>query len=160
MNKNEQIWHALVQECQKHVEILDYAYGKLQYLLPFTAETMRRLTMETIAAIDQFVFRFSKLQDAIGQKLFKATLDCLGEEASGRPFIDIFNRLEKLGVVEDMTRWQELRIIRNETAHEYDQNKYELAEKLNKLINSKGSLVDYLNTIVKYMASRGIGSEV
>jgi uncharacterized protein with HEPN domain len=35
------------------------------------------------------------------------------------PFIDKLNRAEKLGLIPSALQWQELREIRNQTAHEY-----------------------------------------
>ncbi len=35
--------------------------------------------------IDAFIFRFSKMQDVMGEKLFPAILNVLGEEYRNRP---------------------------------------------------------------------------
>ncbi|HET8804145.1 MAG TPA: hypothetical protein VFM72_06165, partial [Aequorivita sp.] len=95
-----------------------------------------------------------KLQDAMGQKLFKAVLNVLGEVVHNKAFIDVFNRMEQLGIIQDYARWQELRIIRNEVAHEYNESKAELAEKLNKIINSKEFLEKYLNDVSQYLKTK------
>ena len=153
MKRNEMILTIVIDECRKHQFRLDYAYSKLIHRVPFTAN--QDLSDEVIAALDQYIFRFSKLQDAIGQKLFKGLLQYLGEETYNKPFLDIFNRLEQLGVIEDYDRWNELRIIRNEIAHEYDENKVELIENCNRIINSKVTLEKYLNDILHYIKSNG-----
>lgn len=149
MKKNEFILATVIEECRKHQLRLDYAYGKLAPKIPFTAN--QDLSDDVIAALDQYIFRFSKLQDAIGQKLFKALLQFLGEETYNRPFLDLFNRLEQLGVIEDYELWNELRIIRNEIAHEYDENKNELIENCNRIINSKVKLEKYLGDVLRYI---------
>jgi uncharacterized protein with HEPN domain len=123
-------------------------------LLPFTIEKADNFPDELTGHLDQYVFRFSKLQDAIGQKLFKGLLLFLGEETYNKPFLDIFNRLEQLGIIENYDLWNELRIIRNEIAHEYDENKHELIEKLNKIINSKDKLEKYLLDVIGYLKNR------
>ena len=41
------------------------------------------------------------MQDVIGEKLFPALLYFLGEDISKRSFIDIFNRLEQLEIIND-----------------------------------------------------------
>jgi len=80
----------------------------------------------------------------------------LGEESYNKVFLDIFNRLEQLGIIEDYDLWKELRIIRNEIAHEYDENKQELIEKINKIISSKIQLEKYLEDVVAYLESRNL----
>lgn len=155
MNKEKIILNKIIAECNTHAEMLNYAYGQMEPLFPFTGENVRTLEKEDIARLDQYIFRFSKLQDAIGQKLFKKVLQFLGEEIHHKSFIDIFNRLEQLGVTDDYEQWSELRTIRNEISHEYDENKDELAEKLNKITGSKNILEQYLNDVLSYLKARG-----
>ena len=67
---------------------------------------------------DQLLFRFTKLQDALGERLIPATLQQLAEPFEDWPMRDRLNRLEKLGYlsVDDWLRWRELR---NRLSHEY-----------------------------------------
>lgn len=67
---------------------------------------------------DQILFRFTKLQDALGERLVPATLQRLAESFEDWPMRDRLERLEKLGylAVDDWLRWRELR---NRLAHEY-----------------------------------------
>ncbi len=70
--------------------------------------------------VNSFLFNFSKLQDKIGAKLFRKTLYELKEiDSIDMPMIDILNLLEKLNILDDKTKWDELREIRNSIAHEY-----------------------------------------
>jgi len=67
---------------------------------------------------DQLLFRFTKLQDALGERLVPATLQQLAEPFEDWPMRDRLERLEKLGYlsVDNWLRWRELR---NRLAHEY-----------------------------------------
>jgi hypothetical protein len=67
---------------------------------------------------DQLLFRFTKLQDALGERLLPATLQQLAVPFEDWPMRDRLNRLEKLGFlnVDDWLRWRDLR---NRLAHEY-----------------------------------------
>jgi hypothetical protein len=67
---------------------------------------------------DQILFRFTKLQDTLGERLVPATLQQLAESFEDWPMRDRLERLEKLGylAVDDWLRWRELR---NRLAHEY-----------------------------------------
>lgn len=96
---------------------MDSAYQKIQPSLPITSDRVFKLDDQEVEHIDQYIFRFSKLQDAIGNKLFKAVLTELGEEVANRSAIDIFNRMEQLGIIENYEIWKEFRDLRNELAH-------------------------------------------
>lgn len=73
---------------------------------------------DLLKLVDQILFRFTKLQDAIGNRLIPATLAILAEPYEQWPMRDRLNRLEKLGflLVDDWLRWREMR---NRLAHEY-----------------------------------------
>ena len=58
---------------------------------------LRRLT-------DQVLFRFMKLQDALGERLIPATLSELREPFEEWPMRDRLDRLEKLGYL-DVEQW-------------------------------------------------------
>lgn len=154
MKKNEYILKAIVDECAKHLSRMNYAYEKISLLAPITKDMIERLNNENIAHVDQLIYRFTKLQDAIGQKLFKSVLFSLGEQVTDKPAIDIFNRLEQLGIIEDFEKWKELRELRNQLAHEYEEDLSETAEKLNSLMKRKSDLEDYFNNILKYLTAR------
>lgn len=154
MKKNEYILKSIIDECNKHFSRMNYAYEKVNSLAPFSKEQIEKLSHEDIAHIDQLIYRFTKLQDAIGQKLFKSVLQSLDEQVSNKAAIDIFNRLEQLGIIEDYEKWKELRELRNELAHEYEEDLNETAEKLNSLIKRKSDLENYLNAIIGYLEDR------
>jgi len=73
---------------------------------------------------------------------------------SDKPAIDIFNRLEQLGIIEDYEKWKALLELRNELTHEYEEDLSETAEKLNALLKRKIDLENYFNTIVQYLEER------
>jgi hypothetical protein len=62
--------------------------------MPLDASRYQQLSDDEIEPIDQFLYRFTKLQDAMGEKLFLLILEFLKEEnTTNKPFIDILNRL-------------------------------------------------------------------
>ena len=91
---------------------------------------------------DQFIYRFSKLQDVIGAKLFKSILINLGEDISAMPYIDIVLKLEKLKVIRSAEEWFQLREIRNLLTHEYPLNQQEVVDDLNLLFGRYQQLLD------------------
>ena len=72
---------------------------------------LRRLT-------DQILYRFTKLQDAMGERLVPATLTWLREPHEAWPMRDRLDKLEKIGFL-DVEPWLAWRDVRNRLAHEY-----------------------------------------
>jgi hypothetical protein len=107
------------ETCSLHLRRMEFAKSKVTPFIPLTRENYDQLDDETIGFLDQFIFRFSKLQDTMGVRLFPAMLEVLAEPVSDQAFIDILNRLEKLGILDSALRWVQLRKIRNDVAHEY-----------------------------------------
>lgn len=154
MNKDTVILRDVLNECTKHQKRMAYAYDRIEPLLPFSKDNVTQLSDEDVSHLDQYIFRFSKLQDAIGRKLFKAVLHWQGENTDGQSLRDIFSRLEQLGIVEDYDAWNELRIIRNDSSHEYGKTPQILSEKLNKLFESRTGLENYLEDIKTFVKQK------
>ncbi|MEQ1525769.1 MAG: hypothetical protein ABL911_03355 [Gallionella sp.] len=59
------------------------------------------------------------------------------ENVKAKPFIDILNRLEQLGLLDDKNVWLELRKIRNNIAHQYEDEAQQASEALNAIYAAK-----------------------
>jgi len=127
-------------ECDMHLKRMESASKKMASTMPLNEEKYLNLTEDEISNIDQFLFRFSKLQDAMGQKLFRTILLYLGEDIDGIPFIDILNIMEKLYLLDDVNDWKKLREDRNELAHNYENDPEAMSAILNKLYEKKDLL--------------------
>ncbi len=131
----------LINECDKHLQRISRAYTKMALFMPLDASRYNQLSDDEVADIDQFLFRFSKLQDAMGEKLFVLMLEFLKEEnPKSKPFIDTLNRLEQLGLLKDKNTWLELRKIRNNIAHQYEDEPKQASEALNAIYAVKPTL--------------------
>ena len=109
-------------ECALHRQRLHRAWSEASAFATFQASTAPAatpLSEDQIRVTDQLVFRFGRLQDAIGTRLLPAVLQLMQEWQDEAPFIDKLNRAEKLGLIPSAMHWQELRGIRKQTAHEY-----------------------------------------
>ena len=124
-------------ECDKHLQRVQSSAQELESVMPLDAQRYTNLNEEQVKVLDQFLFRFSKLQDAMGQKLFKMILLYLGEEIEGKPFIDLLNLMEKLRLLENAGIWRELREDRNELAHNYEDKPEEMSLTINKLFEKR-----------------------
>lgn len=107
------------RECERNVYHLSRALTSLGSILPMTGERLEYLTDAQVQALDQFILRFTKLQDAMGGRLFPAILQYLQEPYEERPMLDKLNRLEKLGYIQSAEAWHNIRNARNKFAHDY-----------------------------------------
>ncbi|GEM_PF-113148 len=106
-----------------------------------------RLPDEQVQDVDQFILRFTKLQDTMGSRLFPAILHYLTEPFDERPMLDKLNRLEKLGFINSVEKWQTVRNIRNKFAHDYPNDLDKNAAQLNLAFESVMDLYAMLTTI-------------
>lgn len=106
-----------VWEAQRHAVALTGALVDWVPVQHLSLEEIER-DQTVVRLLDQILYRFTKLQDALGERLIPATLAALSEPFEDWPVRDRLNRLEKLGYLEvdDWLRWRE---VRNRLAHEY-----------------------------------------
>jgi hypothetical protein len=122
-----------IQKCRIHLDRLRYASRQVNEFFPLTEENYRTLSDSKIGNIDQLVFRFTKLQDELGNNTFRFLLEYLQEDIAGKPFRDILSTLERLLIIDSSDTWLSLRELRNDLAHEYPMMVEETIEKLNYL---------------------------
>ncbi|MEI6268118.1 MAG: hypothetical protein WCP01_04495 [Methylococcaceae bacterium] len=146
----------LINECDKHLQRISRAYTKMALFMPLDASRYNQLSDDEVADVDQFLFRFSKLQDAMGEKLFVLMLEFLKEEnPKSKPFIDTLNRLEQLGLLKDKNIWLELRKIRNNIAPQYEDEPKQASEALNAIYAVKPTLESIYQRIkTRYISIR------
>lgn len=121
--------------CALHLKRMEFAKSKIGAFIPLTRDNYYTLSDEMISFLDQYIFRFSKLQDIMGNRLFPLTLEVLAEPVADKAFIDILNRLEKLEILDSALEWIQIRKIRNDIAHEYPASLIERIEGINYLFD-------------------------
>ena len=108
----------LFDECDRHLQALGEAMHRCPQ--PLTENHFIPRNPDLIATLDQFAYRFAKLQDAMSTQLFRRfCVQILQEPVETRPVIDILNLLERYNYLSSTKRWQEIREIRNQISHEY-----------------------------------------
>jgi len=105
--------------CELHHQRMMFAFDNVKKYFPLSEAGFGQISQLEMALFDQLVYRFSKLQDSMGIRLFKQLLEALEEDVAGLPFIDILHKLEKLSLLENAKDWVKLRQTRNNIAHEY-----------------------------------------
>lgn len=108
----------LLQECELHLLSLHESIGRMPQ--PLTEEHLLTRIPDVIAALDQFAYRFVKLQNVMSVKLFRSfAVEHLREPVENVPVIDILNLLERYKWLPSVERWQQIREMRNQITHEY-----------------------------------------
>ncbi len=133
--------------CDRHIMRINEALESLGVSIPMSMSVYETLTTEQIRCIDQFVFRFSKLQDAIGAKIFRYVLELLDEDVTALPMRDILNRMERYNLIPSAGEWLYIRELRNEIAHDYPLMGSELVSIISELISKNASLVEIYNNL-------------
>lgn len=105
--------------CDLHHQRMMFALNSIEKYFPLTNHILSHLNPIDYALFDQLIYRFSKLQDAMGARLFKQLLELIQEDISAMAFVDVLNKLEKLGLLDNSKDWIELRQTRNIVSHEY-----------------------------------------
>jgi len=87
-----------------------------------TEGILKNCSEERIGYLDQFIYRFTKLQDAMGSRLLPSVYSYLKNEIKPVPFIDILSGLEKYEVLTSENDWQFFRNLRNFLTHDYSES--------------------------------------
>lgn len=151
---DKMIFQGILAICDKHAERLSSALNHLYSKYPFTPDIIHNLDDIELAFCDQFLVRYSKLQDFMGVKLLPATLELTYEPGDLAAFIDKLNRLEKIGALPSAAEWLELREMRNQLAHEYPDDPAIQSSLLNKAYKNSQRILEILTHVkafaVKY----------
>ena len=126
-------------EAKKHIELINEALEVLKDKLPI--KNYKELDSLEKFALNALIFRFSKLQDLLGSKIFRNYLEFSGYDTSEKSFFDILKEIEKEGIV-DIDSWDELRKFRNQIAHEYPEAEDEVIESINLFVQKSKELID------------------
>ncbi|SFV61169.1 hypothetical protein MNB_SV-9-1431 [hydrothermal vent metagenome] len=116
-------------ELDIHFKRIDMILPEVKSYLPFENDDFEDI--EKIKAIDSFIYRFTKIQDKMGDKFFPAILRELEEYKNSMALIDVLHKLERLELLENSDDWIDYRRLRNSLTHEYPNNSEEVLEAIN-----------------------------
>ncbi len=133
--------------CDRHIMRINEALLSIGVQVPMSIDVYEDLTAEQIRCVDQFVFRFSKLQDAMGAKIFRYVLALLDEDVDTLPMRDILNRMERYKLISSAEDWVYIRELRNEIAHDYPMMESDLVATINELICRSTTLIDVYDNL-------------
>ena len=117
------------EELEIHFRRIDVLLPEIKSYLPFKESDFD--DTEKIKTIDSFIYRFTKVQDRMGEKFFPLILSELQQYKRSMALIDVLHRLEKLELLQNSDDWIEYRKLRNTLTHEYPDNEDEIIEAIN-----------------------------
>ena len=147
---NKQALSEYIDMANIQAERVEQTLTALQNKLPLTESSYQTLSLEESAYFDMLSTRFSKLQNIIGTKIFPNILTELGEDELPA-FRDKANKLEKLGYLESVEWWFQLREARNEITHEYPGHISELVQAINTFSVHAKDLLAYWDKLQKQL---------
>ncbi len=150
-----------IKECEKHIGWAKVAMHYIEDLFPLTVECYQKLKNSEEALIslfqtndgydklgdiktghfDQFLYRYTKLQDTIGANIIRPLSMLLEYSDRTLSFIDCLNILEKYSIIESTKSFEKLRDIRNAITHEYSDSIEEQVNTLNNVYASYNTLL-------------------
>jgi len=133
-----------LEESYLHINRLTDVLSVLEKLYPLNNEKLETISLENKDKLDVLAFRFSKLQDLLGAKIFREYLVVLQYPVEDKNFLELLKELDKEKII-DIDIWSEFRGVRNSISHEYPFEEDEKLEAINYLIKN----VKYLINITK-----------
>jgi len=129
------------ETANNHVTMIQKALKYVQPYYPLQSNFKEDIDDDMFFfALDSLVFRFAKLQDWLGQKIFKTILQYEEYPTADINFLEVIKVLEKEKIL-DLDMWSVFRGIRNDLSHDYPD--YEkIAQNINFVIAHSDTLID------------------
>ena len=129
--------------CLGHADALQDALQDIQ-VRAMGVDDYTNLNKQDRRLLDQFAYRYTRLQDDMGAKLMPAVLKALGEDVALMSALDRFARLEQLGWLASADDWQTLRQIRNQFTHDYPDDPTQSFERWTAAVHAAAQLTSVL----------------
>jgi len=135
-------------EAKKHINKIENSNRVLAEVMPIDITTFENLSEQQQDKLDILAFRFSKLQDLLGDKIFRNILEYSGFNVQ-QSFVKLLAELEKEEIL-DINRWISLRDARNKIAHEYPDNEESLISSINFIYQNSDYLIELTDRLERY----------
>ena len=134
-----------------HEQCIDDALLSIQQKKLAELDDTRLINLSAVdrGLFDTLMYRFLLIQDTIDAKIFPLIADLRLGDKKAMIWLDVLYQLEKLHILTSGEDWQELREMRNEITHEYDQDTNMRKETIIKLFAQINLLKEQINLIDK-----------
>lgn len=134
-----------LRQCDRHVQRMSRAMARIPF--PLDGHELAEDNENLITLIDQFVFRYTKLQDTLGEHVLRPFCSqVLLELVEDLPLADVLALLERRGYL-SADDWRMQRAMRNSLTHEYPEHVTWQAEALNRARTMSLQLIDWLERL-------------
>ncbi len=131
-----------LRQCERHAQRMSRAMARIPF--PLDGHELAEDNENLITLIDQFVFRYTKLQDTLGEHVLRPfCTQVLLELVEDRSLADVLALLERRGYL-SADDWRMQRAMRNALTHEYPEHVTWQAEALNRARAMSLQLIDWL----------------
>lgn len=137
----------VLKECEIHGVRILQAQKACSRFFPLAPTSSHTLNEDQVRIVDQLVYRFTKLQDTMGAKLFPLLIEMFYDTNPLLTFLDMLNNLEKRTILTSTEQWLRLREVRNQIAHEYESDPDNATEYLNQVYVESETLVNIMNHV-------------
>lgn len=134
------------RQLEKAHERLTFSYEKAKLI----DLTKKEFTHEEFEVLEALCSRFSRVSDIMIQKIFRL-IDLIELEEANTSIIDRIEKAEKRELIDSADTFKQIRELRNEVAHEYNDEKY--AQIFHDVMSYIPSINESFNRITKYIAS-------
>lgn len=141
-----------LKQCQRHANIMNDALRQIKFSL--TETELEQASPELVRLLDQFVLRFTKLQDTLGAHVLRQfAAQILAEPVEDVAFMEVLNLLERRGYLM-ADQWAQQRSTRNALTHEYPEDSLRQALALSAAQIAAKQLVEWLQKIQECASSK------
>lgn len=134
-----------LRQCDRHAQRMSRAMARIPF--PLDGHELAEDNENLITLIDQFVFRYTKLQDTLGEHVLRPFCSqVLLELVEDRPLADVLALLERRGYL-SADDWRMQRAMRNALTYEYPEHVTWQAEALNRARTMSLQLIDWLTRL-------------
>jgi hypothetical protein len=145
MNEHIQLIEKKLDHLTRMQTYLAYSLDQVRRVVPIQAwENLTAENHETLAALR---VRFSEYQEHLRKAMRAIAIE---EEQKTEPFTAVLLYMEKLGVIDSVKSWKELRELRNAVNHEYEENPQRLSEFFLERVQATPVLMDWHRRILEF----------
>ena len=137
-------------ECAVHAEVLAEGLVDSREWMPLSSVSM--VDKKLLRILDQIAYRFTKLQDTMGEKVLPLILVLAQEPLPENvTFAEKLNRLERIGAIPSAEQWKSFRIVRNALAHDYPDDPELKSSAINRFIEGAAHLSGLYRDVNEYI---------
>jgi len=129
-------------------EYLLYSLAQIEKLMP--VQEWACLQPDQHESLAAFRVRFSEFQEHMGKTMKAVALE---EEKPSEPFTAVLLYMEKLGCLDSVDRWKEIRELRNAVNHEYEDNPQTLHAFFEAMLGSAPELLRWHDQLLNFCSS-------